>query len=59
MEIKGHMYNSFMEVQVKGLGIWNYDCKKLTMAPKFLPGMMEGTVIPFPKKLSLEEISMV
>lgn len=34
-------------------------CEELTMAPKFLPGMMEGIAMPFPKKLNLERVTMI
>lgn len=32
---------------------------KLTVAPKYLPGLMEGIVMPFAKKLNLEGGTMV
>lgn len=53
------MHDSFLEVEFKGLYDWNCEFKKLTMVPKFLTGMREGIVIPFPKKLNLGGVTMV
>ena len=58
--MKRNMHDSFfLEVEFKDLCAWNCECKKLTVVPKFLTGIMERIVVLVPKRLNLMGVTMV
>ena len=54
-----HCMTVFLEGEFKDLCAWNRECKKLTVVPKFLTGIMERIVVLVPKRLNLMGVTMV